>query len=44
MTPEDLYRVKWVSDANISPDGKNVAFVVSEMDAETTTIDWPSGR
>lgn len=34
MTPDDLYRIKWVFDARISPDGRTVAFTVRQMDQE----------
>lgn len=33
MTPPDLYRIQWLSDANISPDGSVVAFTASRLDA-----------
>ncbi len=33
--PEDLYRIKWVGDCDISPDGSRVAFVVTSMDQES---------
>ena len=32
---EDLYRIKTLSDAQISPDGGRVAFVVTEVDRES---------
>ncbi|MBA4179816.1 MAG: peptidase S9 [Anaerolinea sp.] len=32
MTPDDLYGIKWVSETEISPDGRRVAFVVAQMD------------
>ncbi|HET7768013.1 MAG TPA: hypothetical protein VFN74_04505, partial [Chloroflexota bacterium] len=31
---EDLYAIKGVADAQVSPDGKRVAYVVSEIDRE----------
>ena len=31
MTPEDITRIRWVSDAQISPDGQRVAFVVTTL-------------
>jgi dipeptidyl aminopeptidase/acylaminoacyl peptidase len=34
MTPDDLFRIQWVSDARLSPDGDIVAFTVSRMDEE----------
>jgi dipeptidyl aminopeptidase/acylaminoacyl peptidase len=34
MTPADLYRILWVSDANLSPDGTTVAFTVTRLDEE----------
>lgn len=34
MTPADLFRIQWVSDANISPDGSAVAFTGTSLDAE----------
>lgn len=34
MTPEDLYNIAWVSEPEISPDGRRVAFVVTRMDAK----------
>jgi dipeptidyl aminopeptidase/acylaminoacyl peptidase len=34
MTPDDLTRIRAVSDAQISPDGRRVAFVVTTLDAE----------
>jgi len=35
MTPEDLYTIRWLGEAEISPDGASVAFVVTAMDRET---------
>ena len=34
MRPEDLFRLSWVSDPRISPDGRTVAAVVTRMDEE----------
>ncbi len=34
ITAEDLYRWKWVSDPQISPDGKRIAYVVKTVDQE----------
>ena len=34
MTPEDITRIRWVSDARISPDGQRVAFVVTTLSEE----------
>ena len=31
MTPEDLFRIRFVSDPQISPDGRRVAFVVTTL-------------
>src|SRR5688572_13806515 len=31
---EDLYAIKGVADAQVSPDGKRVAYVLSEIDRE----------
>ncbi|MBK6317319.1 MAG: S9 family peptidase [Dehalococcoidia bacterium] len=35
MTPDDLYAIHWMGEADISPDGERVAFVVTRMDRET---------
>jgi dipeptidyl aminopeptidase/acylaminoacyl peptidase len=35
MTPEDLYEITWVGEAEISPDGRRVAFVATKMDRES---------
>ena len=37
MTPEDLYGIKWMSETEISPDGRRVAFVVTQMDRKDDT-------
>ena len=29
MTPDDIYRIHWIGETDISPDGGRVAFVVS---------------
>ena len=34
MTPEDITRIRWVSDAQMSPDGERVAFVVTTLSEE----------
>ncbi len=34
MTSDDLFRIQWLSDARVSPDGRRVAFTVTRMDAE----------
>jgi len=34
MAPDDLFRIQWLSDANISPDGATVAFTVTRLDAD----------
>lgn len=34
MTPEDITRIRWVSEARISPDGQRVAFVVTTLSEE----------
>jgi dipeptidyl aminopeptidase/acylaminoacyl peptidase len=34
ITAEDLYRWKWVSDPQISPDGKRIAFALKTVDQE----------
>ena len=34
MTPQDITRIAWVSDAQISPDGGQVAFVVTALSQE----------
>lgn len=35
MTPQDLYDLHWLSEAEISPDGSQVAFTVTKMDRDT---------
>jgi dipeptidyl aminopeptidase/acylaminoacyl peptidase len=35
MTPEDLYRLTFAEDAQISPDGRRVAAVTKQMDRES---------
>ncbi|MGE0599370.1 MAG: prolyl oligopeptidase family serine peptidase [Dehalococcoidia bacterium] len=35
MTPDDIYAIKWLGEADISPDGQRVAFVVTTLDRET---------
>jgi dipeptidyl aminopeptidase/acylaminoacyl peptidase len=34
MKPEDILRIRWVSDPQVSPDGARVAYVVTTLDAE----------
>jgi len=34
MVPADLTRIRFVSDAEVSPDGRTVAFVVTELSEE----------
>src|SRR5262245_22576204 len=34
MMPDDLFRIQWVSDARLSPDGRLVAFTVTRLDQE----------
>src|SRR4029450_2180724 len=34
MTPADLFRIQWVSDARIAPDGRTLAFTVTRLDEE----------
>ncbi len=34
MIPDDLYRIAWLGECDISPDGKLVAFPVTRMDRE----------
>jgi dipeptidyl aminopeptidase/acylaminoacyl peptidase len=34
MTPQDLTRIRWVSDPQIAPDGRRVAFVVTTLDED----------
>lgn len=39
MTPEDLYRLKTVSDPRVSPDGAWIAYTVSVPDLEQNSFD-----
>ena len=32
MTPADLFRIQWVSDARIAPDGRTLAFTITCLD------------
>ncbi|MBI2887963.1 MAG: S9 family peptidase [Chloroflexi bacterium] len=32
FTPEDLYGIRWISDPQIAPDSRRVAFTVTQMD------------
>lgn len=34
MVPEDILRIRWLSDAQVAPDGGRVAFVVTTLDEE----------
>jgi dipeptidyl aminopeptidase/acylaminoacyl peptidase len=34
MTPADLFRIQWISDARIAPDGRMLAFTVTRLDEE----------
>jgi dipeptidyl aminopeptidase/acylaminoacyl peptidase len=34
MKPDDLYRLSWVDDPRVSPDGRTAAFVVWQLDRE----------
>ena len=34
MIPADLFRMQWVSDARIAPDGRTLAFTVTRLDEE----------
>jgi dipeptidyl aminopeptidase/acylaminoacyl peptidase len=34
MIPTDLFRIQWVSDARLSPDGRLIAFTVTRLDEE----------
>ena len=34
MTPEDITRIRWVSEVRMSPDGQRVAFVVTTLSEE----------
>lgn len=35
MTPDDIYRIHWIGESDISPDGGRVAFVVTKLDRES---------
>jgi dipeptidyl aminopeptidase/acylaminoacyl peptidase len=37
LVPEDLYRLRWVNDPQISPDGQTIAYVLKTIDRETNT-------
>ncbi|MGH2608142.1 MAG: prolyl oligopeptidase family serine peptidase [Tepidiformaceae bacterium] len=37
MIPDDLYRIAWLGECDISPDGRLVAFPVTRMDRENDT-------
>ncbi|MGH2586172.1 MAG: prolyl oligopeptidase family serine peptidase [Dehalococcoidia bacterium] len=32
MTPEDLFRIQWINDVQLAPDGSRAAFVVTTLD------------
>src|SRR5579883_1640186 len=34
MEPGDLFRLRWLSDAQVAPDGTRVAFVVTTLEEE----------
>ena len=34
MIPADLFRMQWISDARIAPDGRTLAFTVTRLDEE----------
>ena len=34
MVPMDLFRIQWVADAHLSPDGRLIAFTVTCLDGE----------
>jgi Tol biopolymer transport system component len=34
MLPADLFRLQWVSEARIAPDGRTLAFTVTRLDEE----------
>jgi dipeptidyl aminopeptidase/acylaminoacyl peptidase len=34
MIPTDLFRIQWISDARLSPDGRLVAFTVTRLDED----------
>jgi hypothetical protein len=34
MIPADLFRLQWVSDVRIAPDGRTLAFTVTRLDEE----------
>ena len=34
VKPEDLFQLKFLQDAQLSPDGKTIAYAVSHVDAE----------
>ncbi len=38
VQPDDLLRIKTVTDVQIAPDGRRIAFVVTELDAESDEI------
>ena len=38
MIPADLFRIQWVSDARIAPDGRTLAFTVTRLDEEARRL------
>ncbi|MER3421423.1 MAG: S9 family peptidase, partial [Chloroflexota bacterium] len=38
VQPEDLLRIKTVTDVQLAPDGRRVAFVVTELDADADEV------
>lgn len=51
LTPEDLYQIALVSDAQISPDSQRVAYVRTVLDREHNDyrssiwlVDWSGGE
>ena len=41
MTPEDITRISWVSDPQISPDARRVAFVATTLsDDQDEYLKW----
>ena len=51
MRPDDLLRIKWLSEPRITPDGSRIAFVVTTLDQERDeylstiwVVDWKGGK
>jgi dipeptidyl aminopeptidase/acylaminoacyl peptidase len=38
MQPDDLYRIAWTGECDLSPDGRRVAVVVTRLDRETDAV------